>query len=535
MSYNYFMTNNLTHIDFTRKSHTVQLKMKFDVATYIPVDSKVRLVCNIVEEMNLDYVLSTYSDKGRKPIVDPVTMLKILLFCYSEGIYSCRKIEDFCTYDTRAHFLLDGGKSPDHTTINRFRKILETFSSDLLTQFVELLMQEGHINLKNIYIDGTKIESVAGRYTFVWRKSVEKHQKKLKDQIIKELGLPEDSNLEYVTGCTKQAFNNIRNICSSNNIVFVHGIGKRKTPYQRDYEHLKDMLDRLEKYEEHLSIMADRNSYSKTDHDATFMRMKEDHMLNGQLKPAYNIQLASSGAFIIGVMGSQKSNDMHTLKPFLEQMMPRYGEYLSNVVADAGYESVENYAYLSDKWLKSYIKPANYETRKKKKSKEDISKRENMLYLENEDVYICKNEKKLTRNKDQVRKYESGFKDTLHAYSCYECVGCPYNSQCIKSKKAEGGSEKHIKFSPAFEKYRNQSSHNITTEEGIIQRINRSIQAEGMFSKLKDGLKYDRFRHRGMKGIISDITFMAIGINLNKLHAKIIKNQTGVIEYKKVA
>lgn len=535
MSYNYFTMNNLTHIDFTKKSHAMQLKMKFDVATYIPMDSKVRLVCNIVEEMNLSSVLSTYSVKGRKPVVDPVTMLKILLFCYSEGIYSCRKIEDFCTYDTRAHFLLDGSKSPDHTTINRFRKILEDYSSNLLTQFVELLMQEGHVSLKNIYIDGTKIESAAGRYTFVWRKSVEKYQNKLKEQLIEELGLPEDSSLEYVTASVKQAFNNIRNICKSKNIVFVYGIGKRKNQYQRDYENKKEKLDKLQKYEEHLSIMADRNSYSKTDHDATFMRMKEDHMLNGQLKPAYNVQLASSGAFIVGVMGSQKSNDLHTLKPFLEQMMPHYGEYLSNIVADAGYESVENYAYIRDKWLRPYIKPANYETSKKKSSKEDIGQRENMLYLENEDVYVCKNGKRLMRTKDQVRNYESGFTDTLYSYKCFECMGCPYNSQCIKSKKAEGGSEKHIKFSPAFQNYRKQSNHNITTEEGIIQRINRSIQAEGMFSKLKDGLKYDRFRHRGMKGVISDITLMAIGINLNKLHSKMIKDQTGVIEYKKVA
>lgn len=529
------MTNNLTHIDFTKKGHTMQLKMKFDVATNIPMDSKVRLVCNIIEEMNLSSILRTYSVKGRKPVVDPVTMLKILLFCYSEGIYSCRKIEDFCTYDTRAHFLLDGSKSPDHSTINRFRKVLENYTCDLLTQFVELLVQEGHVNLKNIYIDGTKIESAAGRYTFVWRKSVEKYQKKLKEQLIKELDLPEGSSLEYVTECANKAFNNIRNTCKSNNIVFVYGIGKRKTEYQRNYENMKEKLDKLQKYEEHLTIMGDRNSYSKTDHDATFMRMKEDHMLNGQLKPAYNIQLASSGAFIVGVMGSQKGNDLHTLKPFLEQMMPRYGGHLSNIVTDAGYESLENYAYLSDKWLRSYIKPANYETSKKKSSKEDVGKKENMLYLENEDVYVCKNGKRLVRTKNQVKKYESGYVDVLHVYKCFECTGCPYNSQCIKSKKAEGGSEKQIKFSPAFENHRNQSTYNITTEEGIIQRINRSIQAEGMFSKLKDGLKYDRFRHRGMKGVVSDITLMSISINLNKLHSKMIKEQTGVIEYRKVA
>lgn len=278
--------------------------MQFDVGTYIPVDSKVRLVCKIVEEMKLDSVLSTYSILGRKPAVDPVTMLKILLCCYSEGIYSCRKIEDFCTYDARAHFLLQVQKALDYSTINRHRKTLEGYAPDLLTQFVEILIGEGHINLKSIYIDGTKIKAMAGRYTFVWRKSVEKYQQKLKERIIMELSLAEDSSLDEVMQYVKREFNRIRNICSSNKILFVHGIVKRKTQDQRDYEYFKEVLDKLVKYQEHLRIMGNRNSYSKTDHDATFMRMKKDHMLNGQLRLACNIQMASSGAFIVGVMGS---------------------------------------------------------------------------------------------------------------------------------------------------------------------------------------------------------------------------------------
>ncbi len=535
MSYNYFMTNNLTHINFTQNHHTLQLKMQFDVETYIPRDSKVRLVCNIVEEMNLSSILCTYSTLGRKPAVDPIILLKVLLFCYSEGVYSCRKIEDFCTYDTRGHFLLQCNKAPDHTTINRFRNSLEAVSSDLLTQFVEILLQEGHVDLKNFYIDGTKIEAISGRYTFVWRKTVEKHQMKLVQRLIEELSLPEDSSLNDVMKSVKRHFNSIRNICTQSKIVFVHGIGKRKTQHQRDYEYFEDVINKLEKYEEHLNIMGNRNSYSKTDHDATFMRMKEDHMMNGQLKPAYNIQLASSGAFIVGVMGSQKSNDLHTLKPFLEQMSPAYGKHLENIVADAGYESVENYDYLNKKGLKPYIKPSNYETAKSKKSKSDIGKRENMTYLEAEDAYVCKMGKKLVRLKDRTRTYESGYKDILHSYGCFECAECPYNSQCIKSKKLEGGISKRFQFSPAFEKYREESNHNIKTSEGIKQRMNRSIQAEGMFSKLKDGLKYDRFRHKGMKKIVSDLALVAIGMNLNKLHVKILKNQTGIIEYKKTA
>lgn len=160
-----------------------------------------------------------------------------------------------------------------------------------------------------------------------------------------------------------------------------------------------------------------------------------DHMLNGQLKPAYNIQFASSGAFIVGVMGSQKSNDLHAMIPFLTQMMPRYGMHMDKIVADAGYESIENYAYLKRHGLKSYIKPVNYEQTKKRKHWQDIGRRENMEYLPEEDAYLCKNGKKLISAKDSVKEFESGFKDIIFVYRYTECANCPHNNLCIKSRK----------------------------------------------------------------------------------------------------
>ena len=528
---------NLTQLNFNQNTPAMQLRMNFNVDTYIPEDSKVRLVCNIIDEMNLEPILSTCRNRGRKPVVDPVTMLKILLFCYSEGIYTTRKIEDFCIYDTRGHYLLQGQKAPDHSSINRFRNSIVDHTTELLTQFVELLLEEGHVDLKNIYIDGTKIESRAGRYTFVWRKSVEKNQAKLAERLIPQLKLPEKSSLFDVIQAANTEFNRIRNACKKEHITFVYGIGKRKTQLQRDYEEYEEIVNRFAAYQEHLRIMGIRNSYSKTDQEATFMRMKEDHMLNGQLKPAYNIQFASNGAFIVGVIGSQKSNDLHTLIPFLEQMMPSYGEYIRSIVADAGYESIENYAYLEEHGIESYIKPVNYEQSKKKKVREDIGRKENMEYLAEEDAFVCKNGKKLKRGKDSTQVYEYGYKDTKRTYFCTECTDCPYNKQCIKTRKESTAqpSKKSIKFSPDFEQYRKKSYENITSEDGIVQRTNRSIQAEGAFSKLKDGLDYDRFRHRGMKKVVSDITLMAIGINLNKLHSKIQRHQEGVIQYKNIA
>lgn len=529
------MTNNTTFYDFNRSNKSLQVAMNFNVETMIPEDGKVSLVCTIVERMNLSTVISTYSKRGRKPVLDPVTFLKIILFCYSEGIFHSRKIEKFCIYDLRARYFLNGNKAPDHSTISRFQNMLNEHTASLLTDFVQMMVEEGHINLKTLYIDGTKIESAANRYTFVWRKTVEKNREKLIEKLIEKFGLPKGTKDQEVYKSTKVRFNQIRNLCERKKIQFVYGSGNRKTVEQREYEYLEKALDRLETYRNHLEIMGDRNSYSKTDQDATFMRMKEDHMRNGQLKPAYNIQLASTGAFIVGVMGSQKANDLHTLKPFLNQMFPAYGKSMKNIVADAGYESVENYVYLNEKNLVSYIKPSNYEVKKTKKSKDDIGRKENMLYLEDKDVYLCKAGKELVRGHDRKKQTSSGFEDLKRTYTCSECSGCDFAPACIKPRKNTNPTQKSIIFSPAFEEFRRQSEHNIMTDVGINYRINRSIQAEGAFAKMKDGLSYTRFRHRSMNKVVSDLTLVALGLNINKLHQKIIHNQTEMIEYKKVA
>ena len=529
------MTNNSTHTHFNSKAQILQLSMNFNVGTLIPEDSKVRLACKIVERMDLSELSCTGPKKGRKPAVDLANFIKIILFCNSEGKFSNRKIEDFCLYDIRGHYLLGGRKAPDHATICRFQNMLKDHMDNLLTQFVEMLIEDDHVDLKSLYIDGTKIEAVANRYTFVWRKSVEKFQTKLKERVIKELGMAENSTLKEVISSVCAEFNTIRNICSKLKIQFVHGSGRRKSQEQRQYEYYLDVKEKFEAYEQHLEAMGERNSYSKTDQDATFMRMKDDHMRNGQLKPAYNIQMASSGAFIVGVMGSQHANDLHTLKPFLVKMLPKFSDRIKNIVADAGYESVENYTYLDSKRLNAYIKPSNHDTKDSKKAKGEIGRRENMQYIEHEDVYICKAGKRLVRGKDSIKKTKSGFEDINWTYICSDCKACQYNSQCIKSKRNQDSEKKTLKFSPAFAAYRKQSQANIETEEGIKERINRSIQAEGAFSKVKDGLAYNRFRHKGMKKVVADMIMVTMGINLNKLHSKILNNQVGVIEYKKTA
>lgn len=442
------------------------------MANSFDMDDEVFLVHNIIEEMNLGFLNSAYSKMGRKPVVEPRTMLKILVFAYLNRKYSVRDIEDCCKYDLRFRWLLDNGKAPDHVTVSRFKNLVNPFMDEILTQLVELLIQQNEIDLKSIYIDGTKIEANANRYTFVWKKSILKYQENLVRKVKKYFEIDTELSNENCKKLILIEFNNVRNTCKSQNIIFVYGQGKRKTEEQRKYELLEEWLDKLEKYETHLQTMENRNSYSKTDKDATFMRLKDDHMKNGQLKPAYNIQCATNGNYVVDIEGFSNPADMRTLPHFIDKLLDKYPNKINRVVVDSGYESEENYLYLKQKHINAYIKPSNYEIKKKRKYKKDISRKENMKYFEDNDYYLCHNNKQLE-----------------------------------------------------FEK-------NITTKEGIAERMNRSIQAEGIFSYIKTGMNYSRFRHKSMAKIIAEMKLLSIAINIKKFSNKIRSNNIGFTKYK---
>ena len=511
-------TSSLTN--YTLVNDTIQLRLNFNTEIYIQNDVKLRLVKNIIERMNLSELKKVYSSFGRKSTVNPVTMLEVIIFCYSEGIFSSREIEKSCKYDLRIIYLLDGSKAPDHSTINRFRKKILELTPDILNQMVQILIEENQIDLSSIYIDGTKIEAYANRYSFVWRGSIEKWQEKLIEKIKEELGLSKSLIPDQVLQAVTTIFKQLRKNCKQKKIKFVYGKGKRKTREQRDYELLKDWKEKLESYKKHLEIMGDyRNSYSKTDHDATFMRMKEDHMKNGQLKPAYNIQLASASGFIIGENISHHPSDMYTLKPFLMTLLENYQGKLEKIVADAGYESEENYVYLAENKLTSYIKPSNYEKLKTRKYKKEQEFRESLKYDEKQDKYISQDGKEFIRCNDRYSKRKSGYITKTKIYRCFD-----WNK--------EGQKTKGIYISETFQKYREESLKNIKSDQGIEERLNRSIQAEGAFSKIKSGLNYNRFHHRGKENIISEICLLSMGLNLNKLASKIENKNLGIIKYK---
>lgn len=309
---------------------------------------------------------------------------------------------------------------------------------------------------------------------------------------------------------------------------FVYGRGKRKTQLQRDVELLTEMLERRDKYEKYNETFKGRNSFSKTDPDATFMHMKDDHMRNAQLKPGYNVQLAVEGEYITGMDISCERSDQLTLIPLLERM-ERHGVEYKDVTADAGYESEENYTYFEEKGQGCYIKPQNYEKSKSRKFKNDMNLRENMLYDADKDEYTCQNGKKLCAMYTGKKRSRSGFESEVTFYECEDCSACPYKKNCTRAR----GNRK-MQVSKEFLRQRGESLERITSPTGILLRMNRSIQAEGAFGVIKQDYGFRQFLLRGNKKVRTELLIVAMGYNVNKLHNKIQQNRTGMQLFEKM-
>ena len=299
-------------------------------------------------------------------------------------------------------FLLEGASPLDNSTFARFRSVhFAPCAKRLLAEVTKFLYKIGEISGKSIFIDGTKIEACANKYTFVWKKAVTKNLSKL---LIKMADLVKECEELY----------ELKNL---EGIEFVHGCGKRKTTLQKSIEKLEEYLLKFKEYNKKVYTCGNRNSYSKTDIYATFMTMKENAMKNGQLKPAYNMQHGVDAEYITWLTVAPELTDITTLIPFLKRMEENSNFKYLKIVDDAGYESEENYSFIEENNQISFIKPSNYEISKTRKYKNDISRIDNMDYDSESDLFICQNEKKLTANGVKIRKSKTGYESVKTIYS----------------------------------------------------------------------------------------------------------------------
>ena len=483
-----------------------QLVLALNSEMMLPENAPVRLTSAQLEELDYRKLYSGYSSTGRKLKVDPRVMFQVMAYGYQCGIFASRKLEEACQYRVDFMWLLGDKPAPDHSTISRFRKRHAEEIEDLFYQYVRLLEKQKETDHEVVFIDGTKIESCAGRYTFCWRKSVEKQLAKIQAQVLEATGLETLTELQALLEQRRE------------DICFTSGRGHRKSEAQREWEALDKLRQQWEGYERSLHVMGKgRNSYSKTDYDATFMRMKEDHMRNGQLKPGYNVQVAVNSEYITGIDVFSSRTDYGTMIPFLQGLRKHHGAVYEEVAADAGYESLENYLYLEANGQMSFIKPSNYAQRKTRKFQKQLGRIENMSYDLREDSFTCAEGRKLYPRRE-CTELVSGQYVTTAWYRCEDCRDCEHRSQCCQAKDPE--QPKEVVLKKTFWEKRLQSQQNITTAHGIHLRQCRSIQAEGTFALLKNDFGFRRFLTRGRVNVRTELFLLALGFNLKKLWMK---------------
>ena len=510
--------------------------LPMNVEIMIPSDEPVRLLSAVTEELDYRKLTATYSRLGRIEY-SPRLLFKVVLYGCCRGIYASREIERACRENVNFMYLLEGHRPPDHNTIARFRKEhLPYAAEDLLKQMVELLVKHGEISFEEsaVFIDGTKIEANANRYSFVWKTAVTKRQKKLGERIVEELpklleasgtgiGMPCEITVRRLKKLRKRLYAKK----AETHTTFVKGKGHHKSGLQKAIESIHDWLEKLARYNLDIHICGDRNSYSKTDPEATFMHMKEDHMKNGQLKPGYNVNVATASEYIVGNYISADRTDTKTFIPFLKKLCSHYP--VQRVVVDSGYESEENYNFVDgSEQLSLFVKPSNYEQKKKRKYKNDIGRRENMTYDAEKDEYTCAQGQKLRATEVKNRKSGTGYVQKVTVYECANCKDCPVKENCIHQRKTDKtpweDRVKRLHVSKDFVQHREAMEQKISTAEGILLRLNRSIQAEGVFAMIKQDMNFRRFLTRGSIHVTVEWHLVSMAYNILKLHHKI---QTG--------
>ena len=479
----------------------------------VPENHMVRVVDAVIDRLDISDILSTYRGGGNSAF-NPKMMLKVLVFAYLSNVYSSRRIEELLRRDI--YFMwLAGMKRPDFRTINYYRgKRLKEGFDTVFTQVVRLLHEEGFVSLKVQYIDGTKIESVANKYTFVWRGSVEKYDARLKaktEALLRQIEqnhaienqenpVPEELTAEEVTKRVER----IKEKVDADNL------GKEERKALKQIE--TDSVPRMNRYREQLETMGSRNSYSKTDPDATFMRMKEDAMLNGQLKPGYNVQISTENQFITNFGIYQRPTDTLTMISYLESFKARYGMQSEEIVADSGYGSEENYEYMFSNGMTPYVKYNMFHVEQRRGYRNNPFRVSNLFYNPDDDFYVCPMGQKLKFIRQEKRYTASGYQQTVSVYRACRCEGCPLRGQCHKSKR-----DRQIEVNHTLDDYKARARELLTSEQGIKHRSNRPIEPEAVFGQIKECGRFRRLRLKGLTGAKIDFGLKALAHNLRKL------------------
>lgn len=525
-----------------------QAQMILDLEIYIPAHHVARVIDEMIEAIPDEQLVAHYTGGGRSSY-HPKMMLKAIHYGYSQKVYSCRGIEKLLQENVPAMWLA-AMQQPDFRTLNDFRGVrMKAFMDELFETMIRKLIADNYITMEQYFLDGTKIEADANKYSFVWKKSTLRFEEKLIEKM--------QSTLQHIHAITQQETNEYakaepgelparleaaaavleekiegldKQIAKESSSEQRKVMRKQRSALKKPLKLIReDALPRLAKYEQQKACFGDRNSYSKTDPDATFMRMKEDHMKNGQLKPGYNVQMATENQFILFYSIHQRPTDTRCFIPHLERLAASSLPMPKIVIADAGYGSEENYLYAvgeeKEPRFDFLIPYGNFMLEKTRRYQKDIRHATNWTYEELDDRFICPNDRYVPFKQYQTKKTPSGLEQSVKIYECEDCSDCPLKPACTKAK-----GNRQVHWNTVWEELKAKAKTALEDDEKSAIYARRKIEVESVFGHIKGNRSFRRFSLRGLKKVHVEFGIVALAHNLLKVAgiqlAAFLQNQT---------
>lgn len=490
---------------------------------YIPEKHLVRIVNHVIDQIELKLLESNYSGGGASNY-HPKMMLKVLIYAYCNKTYSCRNIAK--QVQQNVHFMwLAGQQRPDFRTINNFRSgTMKRLIENVFGKVLDFLIEQGYVKMESYFVDGTKMGADANKYSHVWAKNTKRYkegvQKKIRElfEEIDKINQEEDEeygdkDLEEYGEESQVDQAKIREKAEELNKAIKQinekGDKKKGRSAQSKLNQLKKQSERLARYEEQEKLLNGRRSYSKTDPDATFMRMK-----NGQLLPAYNVIHGTENQFIVNYTTHQTAGEAGIFVPHMQHLAKFTYKMPQNAIGDAGFGSEENYDYLKAENIDNYVKYSGFYYEHSKKYKGNPFHKDNFQYDKEKDQFICPNRQILDFDQETIKTSRSEYKSKIKVYKSRSCVNCLLADMCKKGKR-----DRIIKFSPGFEKHKQILKEKLKTAEGLRLRKQRGTDVETPFGDIKHNMGYRRFRLRGIEKVNIEWGLLSIAHNLRKVQA----------------
>ena len=493
----------------------------------IPGDHLVRVVNKLVDQIKIDVLEESYKGGGTSSY-HPRMMLKVLVYAYSEKIYSSRRIAKALRENVNFMWL-SGGNKPDFRTLNRFRgEAMKETVREVFASVLELLVEGGYVKLENYFVDGTKIEANANAHKVVWAKKTARYKesvqgkiKQLLDEIEQENEKENkehgDEDLDEMGGKGGISAERLREKVTELNQRLKEKADDKKL--KKAIQVLEEKhLPRLAKYEAQEEVLDGRNSYSQTDPHASCMRMKEDRAAQKPLpRPAYNVQNGTEGQFIVGYSVHQRAGDPGCFIPHMEQQKLPHGKHIKNAIGDAAYGSEENYHWLEQNQIGNYLKYNHFhqEQHPPRKAEEREKQRfnsANFPYDPQKDQFTCPAGLPMIYQGTTKHHTENGYLTERRFYESAHCETCPLKPQCTKAK-----GNRRIQVSFTLREYQLQAKNNLLSTHGIALRKQRSTDVETTFANIKHNMGFRRFMLRGLKKVEIEWGLLAIAHNMRKL------------------